>query len=348
MPIKSTDPEIMKQYLHHALEHEKYVYIWDKALRAANSEIKKTADQIEKTTSQINYNEKNSNSLDARYAEKTAQKERIAVSYDRRNSIFKRISIAMKAAIVVILIVCLIISVFVASKAPDLESSIGVFLACFMFGLFLALVPIIVLIVSSIKSKNAKRAYTRTENIDFSDAKKSEAEMLNSHNNSLNESLKKLQSYDLAIKLDQHEIIKNLNKSKKDLERIYSLNVLPAKYRNFVAVATLYEYLDTGVCTIIEGHGGIYDTYEKDLKLGYIIGSLNNIQNALGRIENNQEILISEYRQANDSLNSIKSSFAAIQESNEAIERNTAISAVANQQTAATARWLAWNTWSNS
>ena len=133
----------------------------------------------------------------------------------------------------------------------------------------------------------------------------------------------------------------------KNLEEIYSLNVLPEKYRSFEAVATLYGYIVNFRCTIVKGDGGIYDTYEKDLIAGIIINKLSNIEASIYRIEGYQRELVNQARIANNQLASINSSLESINNYSAEIAKNSQISAVASQQSAAALQWQNYHMWSN-
>ena len=145
----------------------------------------------------------------------------------------------------------------------------------------------------------------------------------------------------------QEEIHNALNAAKKNLMQIYAENVLPQKYRTMNAVATMYEYLETGRCNIIQGHGGIYDTYEVEKVHLAQLEQMMQMNRTLEDIADSQRYICEELRQANRTLSGISTSLNEIEKTNEEIARNTAISAAANQQTAAAASWLSWRAWAN-
>ena len=147
----------------------------------------------------------------------------------------------------------------------------------------------------------------------------------------------------MKIKEKQSEIFTALQDAKSSLRDIYAVNVLPERYRSFCAAATMLGYLQTGRCTAIQGHGGIYDTYEIDMQNRAIITTLEEIKNISLQIEANQQLLLSEMQQANRTLTNINQTVNRIDVTTKQIEKNTAISAAANQQTAAAASWIAWN-----
>ena len=167
-------------------------------------------------------------------------------------------------------------------------------------------------------------------------------QVLHARKEALLRSRQTLAKKEASLQATQKTISLQLQKAKRNLGDLYALNILPVKYRSFNAVSTLYEYLSVGRCITIQGHGGIYDTYENDLRLGLIIQTLSEIRDSLQRIEANQQLLYRELQQANRTLDNIKTSLQEIEKTNAEIAENTAISAAANQQTAAAAQYLAW------
>lgn len=78
---------------------------------------------------------------------------------------------------------------------------------------------------------------------------------------------------------------------KTSLYTLYSKNVVYAKYRNLVTIATLFEYIDSGRCFELEGPNGAYNLYEGELRSDIIISSLSSIISNLEAIRNNQYTL---------------------------------------------------------
>ncbi|MBQ8374478.1 MAG: hypothetical protein IJX98_02750 [Clostridia bacterium] len=140
--------------------------------------------------------------------------------------------------------------------------------------------------------------------------------------------LENLEMEDYVAK-KQEEIAANLRMAKQNLQQLYEMNVLPHKYRNFVAVATMYEYLQTGRCNTIEGGHGIYDTYENDLRLNMIICNLVEINKRLGRIEANQRVLYNALQEANRELSRLQHSLDNIDGSVQRMADNAQMAAEA-------------------
>lgn len=86
------------------------------------------------------------------------------------------------------------------------------------------------------------------------------------------------------------------------LTKLYSQNIVYAKYRNLVAIATIYEYFDSGRCTELEGPNGAYNMYEGELRSNIIICSLSQIISDLGQIKNGQYALYEQIRRSNENV----------------------------------------------
>ena len=84
-----------------------------------------------------------------------------------------------------------------------------------------------------------------------------------------------------------------------NLNKLYAQNIVYAKYRNLVTIATIYEYFDSGRCSELEGPNGAYNMYEGELRSDIIISSLNNILSNLEAIRNNQYTLYRSIENAN-------------------------------------------------
>ena len=89
------------------------------------------------------------------------------------------------------------------------------------------------------------------------------------------------------------------------LAKLYSQNIVYEKYRNFVAVATIYEYVDSGRCTELEGANGAYNMYESELRSNMIISSLSQIISDLGQIKDGQYTLYEKLRRSEENIGQI-------------------------------------------
>lgn len=89
------------------------------------------------------------------------------------------------------------------------------------------------------------------------------------------------------------------------LTKLYSQNIVYAKYRNIVAIAAIYEYFDSGRCTELEGPNGAYNMYEGELRSNIIISSLSQIVSDLEQIKNGQYALYEQICQSNEKVEQI-------------------------------------------
>lgn len=67
------------------------------------------------------------------------------------------------------------------------------------------------------------------------------------------------------------------------LNKLYDADIIFPKYRNFLMVSVLHEYISTGRCEKLEGAGGGYDMLEKDISSGKVLVDM-------ARLEANPEI----------------------------------------------------------
>ena len=92
------------------------------------------------------------------------------------------------------------------------------------------------------------------------------------------------------------------NSLQNSLTKLYSQNIVYAKYRNLVAIATICEYFDSGRCTELEGPNGAYNMYEGELRSNIIICSLSQIISDLGQIKNGQYALYEQISRSNENV----------------------------------------------
>lgn len=316
----------MSQYLEYVVEFEKYVWIWTNAMNTANNQLQmlyRKRNSLDNAVSQgINENK----ALNLRYAAQANIRKKDSKKFLKR---------AVLSVIGFIVIIMVLLVIFVLNKSGITKYTEaayplvwgGIFL--FFFGIY-----------NINRYFKNKQSISQMKKFDVNSA--SEALVKNRKNQA---ELYRINSKEeeLKIKEKQSEIFTALQDAKSSLRDIYAVNVLPERYRSFCAAATMLGYLQTGRCNAIQGHGGIYDTYEIDMQNRAIITTLEEIKNISLQIEANQQLLLSEMQQANRTLTNINKTVNRIDVTTKQIEKNTAISAAANQQTAAAASWIAWN-----
>lgn len=127
---------------------------------------------------------------------------------------------------------------------------------------------------------------------------------------------------------------KSLGEVEKTLRALYSMDVVHPKYRDMVAMCSIYEYFETGRCTSLKGADGAYNLYEAELRQNLIIARLDTIIDKLDEIKNNQYMLYCELKETNSILRSISSEVASIARATDSIAQTSTITAVCAQATA--------------
>ena len=99
--------------------------------------------------------------------------------------------------------------------------------------------------------------------------------------------------------------------SRRKLREIYSYDILATKYRNIVAVASIYEYLKDGRTHSLDINGsdeGAYNKFEREIRLNKIITNTDIIIQKLDVVIENQQELASVMSSATKSIDKLVSS----------------------------------------
>ena len=89
-------------------------------------------------------------------------------------------------------------------------------------------------------------------------------------------------------------------------DQLYAFNIIYGKYRNYVALTSIYEYLDSGRCDTLDGPQGAYNLFELESRTNEIILQLSAIAASLEAIKTNQFMLYRELKRANHNLDTMK------------------------------------------
>lgn len=114
--------------------------------------------------------------------------------------------------------------------------------------------------------------------------------------------------YESRGKAVMHELFDAKWNLEEALISLYEEGIIYSKYRNLVAVSTIYEYLASGRCDQLEGPNGAYNLYEMELRRNIVIGQLSTITEHLEQIKENQYTLYYEIQNANRNSESMLSS----------------------------------------
>jgi hypothetical protein len=107
------------------------------------------------------------------------------------------------------------------------------------------------------------------------------------------------------------QIIESIAYAEKELQEIYNQNIIFPKYRNFLAINQISEYIDSGRCSELEGPYGAYNLFENELRQNIIISRLDNIIHELEQIRENQYYTYLAIRAAQNAIDNLKVSVTA-------------------------------------
>lgn len=297
--------EIMEEHLKKATNLESKKYTYQELINKINLRIFALKNQ--------------SFYCDSSYA---AENEYLYNNGNKNNYVKSTSKLSKKNKIIVALIVCFffpllmlllfgIMSLIAGNSISneDINGIIFIVIAVLLHILIpISIIALIVFLVIKKRKKDAKRSFdinrvNHQQNLMQSQRAKQAAQHY-------------IEQYLQALKL-VNQYLSDVN---NHLAKHYSQNILYPKYRNFAAVATMYEWLCSGVCVEIKGHGGLYDKYEDYVQRGIIITELKQA-NALLREGNrkldtvisNQKILIEKVEENNNICENIYSSLTRIE-----------------------------------
>lgn len=128
-----------------------------------------------------------------------------------------------------------------------------------------------------------------------------------------------------------NDLSDQLVETKQLLARLYSNDWIFEKYRNMVAMATMYEYFASGRCTELKGPNGAYNLFEQELRQNLILNKLDLISSQLEDIKQNQYILYTELKRTNNLVESVVSELQDIRRKVQHISDKTDEIAVSSQ-----------------
>ncbi len=203
------------------------------------------------------------------------------MSYQKKK---KHLPLGVRVFIVLCVLSCMIALAVVASTTSHKETMQNVMLYGVSFGMWVVIIGVVLFI----RRKSAKEKVDENQLIN-------QVKLKNSNELKMRNDLI-IADYNVQL----NEARKQVNTAQQNLNRLYSENILPAQYRNMIAVATMYQWLCSGRCTEIYGHGGLFDTYEYDKKMGMIISTLGEINDKLDTVISNQNELYNEVVRGNE------------------------------------------------
>lgn len=155
-------------------------------------------------------------------------------------------------------------------------------------------------------------------------------------------------SYQRALRYAEYldQLIAQQEKKLADTRRLlweaYDKALLYVKYRNFVAVCSICEYLESGRCIELGGPDGAYNLFEQEIRMNLIITQFGLIISELDEIRENQAMLYDAISTGNRLTSQL------IEQTNESIrlgEYNAQQNAITAYNTQQTAREVSFSNW---
>ncbi len=105
------------------------------------------------------------------------------------------------------------------------------------------------------------------------------------------------------LKNEITRITNQLNDSKKNLQTLYSYNIVNPDYRNIYAISSFYSYFEKGRTASLgfnpnNGDQGAYNIYENERRMDLIITNTDEILNKLDMVMENQRTLANGLQRA--------------------------------------------------
>ena len=94
--------------------------------------------------------------------------------------------------------------------------------------------------------------------------------------------------------------------------KMYALNVIHPKYRNFVAISAFYDYLMTGRCSALTGYDGAYNLFEAESKTKLIMDKIADITASLEELKEGQSFLYQQVTEANKGIQLLNESMGKV------------------------------------
>lgn len=138
-------------------------------------------------------------------------------------------------------------------------------------------------------------------------------------------------------------IIKNsYTRTKNILAKYYEKGIVFPKYRNLLAISSIYEYLSSGRCNSLEGHEGAYNIFENEVRQNLIISKLDDVIRHLEKIESNQYMLYSAIQDSNRKTDRLLQEMDKVANNLQRIESNNQIIAYNSTIAAKNLEFLKW------
>ena len=182
--------------------------------------------------------------------------------------------------------------------------------------------------LDAVSKKLSSNIFTKGKAFDCSSTSKLRKEYQQLYTKRYNEELAQKQMWiepiiNNAKKEFNEYIVPNCQKTDDLIEKLYTLEIIHPKYRNFMAVAQIYEYLETGRCDTLEGPNGAYNLYEQELRQNIIIDHLEQVIDRLDTLNQTMGRVCEAIYESNRLLTNIANTVSRIEANTALIAYNT-------------------------
>ena len=183
------------------------------------------------------------------------------------------------------------------------------------------------------KWENYERAYKKAKDAYRAAMDKYNSAVLTADKQYAEEQRAAQQAYHLAL-AEVQKLDAPFEDTQKLLSRIYDADIIFPKYRNMVAMCTMYEYFASGRCTELMGPTGAYNLYEAELRQNLIINQLEKVNANLEQVKQNQYILYQGIAETNKVLGEVSADIKGVLNMTTDIAISSRITAFCSQITA--------------
>ena len=182
--------------------------------------------------------------------------------------------------------------------------------------------------LDALSQKFSSNIFTKGKAFDCSSGSKLRKEYQQLYANRYNEELEQKKNWIEPIRENIRKeaneyVIPNCQSTDDLLEQMYTLDIIHPKYRNFMAIAQIYEYLDTGRCDTLEGPNGAYNLHEQELRQNIIIDHLEQVIDKLDTLNQTMNRVCEVINESNRLLTNISNTLSRIEVNTSLIAYNT-------------------------
>lgn len=192
-----------------------------------------------------------------------------------------------------LVVLCFIISFVVCLPVGFIINLFTEFSIIWIAGILAAIISILFFVLCTEDDKSQARQYKAD---------------LQTYQQAIDEDKRRVQE-ELKISVFLKQELKALNKqseqSQETLQALYATDIIFPKYRNFVMIASIYEYFCSGRCTTLDGHEGAYNILEMEIRLDRIVAQLDQVIVQLEAIKENQYMIYSAIQECSQKVSEI-------------------------------------------